>query len=313
MDRISICVCTYNRPLGLRALLESMDRQRFLRLIDEQIHVIVIDNSPNGSVAASRDFSALRGRFSVSVVHEPSRGLSVARNRALAASRQAGASHVAFIDDDELPHPAWLEALHAALADKRAAAAIGPVVPIFESQPQSWLPLVAYADARGPRQGFVDDGYTCNMICALSAIDANGLRFDERFNLTGGEDTFFFKQLRERGLRVAWAEQAIVYSVIPRHRMSAGWLWRRWYRTGDIEAHLGNHLPSTPAGRLINLTRGMARILVGSVRIVGAAVFKAWHRPDAVVASFYTACRGLGLVANVLGHRYKEYGRRSYR
>ena len=78
----------------------------------------------------------------------------MARNRALAASRQAGASHVAFIDDDELPHPAWLEALYAAVTGKRAAAAIGPVAPIFESQPQGWLPLLAYADRPAPEPGF---------------------------------------------------------------------------------------------------------------------------------------------------------------
>jgi hypothetical protein len=188
-----------------------------------------------------------------------------------------------------------------------AAAAIGPVVPIFERPPQGWLPLLAYSDRRRPSQGFVDDGYTCNTICASAAIEANGLRFDDRFNATGGEDTFFFKELREKGMNIAWAEQAIVYAVIPEHRMSARWLWRRWYRTGDIEAHLGRRRPSTLAGRLRNLAGGMARILVGSARIVGTVIFRAWRRPDAVVASFYTACRGAGLIASVLGHRYKEY------
>jgi succinoglycan biosynthesis protein ExoM len=313
MHRIAVCICTYNRPLGLRALLASIDKQRLARLVEDQVDVIVIDNSPAGAVAGSGEFSAWRGRFPVRVVHEPRRGLSAARNRALAAARDAGASHLAFIDDDELPHPAWLEALYAAIAGKGAAAAVGPVVPIFETQPQGWLPLSAYADRRRPSQGLVDDGYTCNTICALSAIEASGLRFDDRFNATGGEDTFFFKQLRENGLTIAWAEEAIVYSVIPRHRMTALWLWQRWYRTGDIEAHLGRHLPSTLTGRLVNLTRGMARILFGSARIVGTAVFKTWRRPDAVVASFYTACRGAGLVASVLGRRYREYGRTSYR
>ena len=275
------------------------------------MHVIVIDNSREGIVARSTDISCLR--FALSIVHEPRTGLSAARNKAFAASRQAGVSHVAFIDDDELAHPAWLESLYAVLIGKGAAAAIGPVIPVFERQPQGWLPLHAYIEERRPNRGFVDDGYTGNMICALSTIDANGLRFDDRFNVTGGEDTFFFKELREKGLSIAWAEQAIIFTVVPKHRMTAPWLWRRWYRTGDIEAHLGKHLPSTPAGMLNNLMRGMGRILVGSARIVGAAVFKAWRRPDAVVASFYTACRGAGLVANVLGHRYKEYGRRSYR
>ena len=313
MDRIAICVCTYNRPLGLRALLESISRQRFVELADDRIHIIVIDNSPDGATANGGKLVAGRGRFPVGVVHEPSKGLSVARNRALDEARRTGASHIAFIDDDELPHPGWLEALYAAMSAKGTAAAIGPVVPIFERPPHGRLPPPAYADRRRPTQGLVDDGYTCNTICALSTIEANGLRFDNRFNATGGEDTYFFKQLREKGLSIAWAEEAIVFSVIPTHRMTAMWLWRRWYRTGDIEAYLGRHLPSTLTGRLVNLTRGMGRIVVGGVRIVGTVVLKSWRRPDAVVASFYTACRGAGLVASVLGHRYKEYGRTRYR
>jgi succinoglycan biosynthesis protein ExoM len=313
MDRIAICVCTYNRPLALRALLESIARQRFVHLADDQVRIIVIDNSSDGAIANSGELAAERGRFAVGIVHEPAKGLSVARNRALDEALRAGASHLAFIDDDELPHPAWLEALYTALSHKGAAAAIGPVVPIFERPPQGSLPLPAYADRRRQNQGLVDDGYTCNMICALSAIGAHGLRFDSRFNATGGEDTYFFKQLREKGLSIAWAENAIVFSVIPRHRMTAMWLWRRWYRTGDIEAHLGRYRPSTLIGRLFNLTRGVARILVGGVHIVVAAAIKSWRRPDAVVASFYTACRGAGLVASVLGHRYKEYGHTGYR
>jgi glycosyltransferase involved in cell wall biosynthesis len=313
MHKIAVCVCTYNRPAGLQALLEAIDKQRLVRLADAQVHVIVVDNSLEGSIARSSDLSGSRRRFSLGLVHEPRKGLSVARNKALAAAHQAGASHVAFIDDDELPHPAWLESLYAALESSGAAAAIGPVFPVFARQPQRWLPLPAYADLRRPSQGFVDDGYTCNMICALPAIEAAGLSFDDRFNATGGEDTFFFKQLRAKGLKIAWAEQAMVFSVIPEHRMTARWLWQRWYRTGDIEAHLGKHRPSTAAGRLRNLTRGMARIAVGSLRIVGTAIFKSWRQPDAFVASFYTACRGAGLIANVLGHRFKEYGRTGYR
>jgi len=312
MDRIAVCVCTYNRPLGLRALLQSIAGQRFVHLADDQVQIVVIDNSPDGAIAASGDLPA--GRFAVSAVHEPSKGLSVARNRAIDEARRVGASHVAFIDDDELPHPGWLEALYATVGAMGAAAAIGPVVPIFERPPQRSLPLPAYADRRRPRiGGLVDDGYTCNTICALSAIEAHSLRFDNRFNATGGEDTYFFKQLRDKGLSIAWAEDAVVFSVIPRHRMTAQWLWRRWYRTGDIEAHLGRYSPSTAAGRLANFTRGMARIVAGGARIAGTVLLKSWRRPDAVVASFYTACRGAGLVASVFGHRYNEYGRRSYR
>jgi succinoglycan biosynthesis protein ExoM len=313
MLKIAVCICTYNRPLGLMALLECLDRQRLGHVREQDVHVIVVDNSEAGTVATGGDLAVSRRRFAFSIVHEPRKGLSVARNKALAAAQEAGASHVAFIDDDELPHPTWLGALHATLSATGTAAAIGPVVPIFEVQPQASLPPPAYADLRHAHQGFVDDGYTCNMICTLAAIEGSGLRFDERFNATGGEDTYFFKQLREKGMKIAWAEQALVYAVIPKHRMTARWLWQRWYRTGDIEAHLGRHLPWTPMGRLVNLIGGMARIVVGCVRIAVTALLKARRRPDEVVASFYTACRGAGLIANVLGHRYKEYGRPTYR
>jgi len=313
MHKIAICVCTFNRPTSLRALLESMAGQRFVRLRDEQVHVIVIDNSQEGSAASNCGDLLVRERFAINFVHEPQQGLCSARNRALTAAHAACASHIAFIDDDELPHPAWLESLFVALTDTDAAAAIGPVIPLFEGQPPIWLPPQAYQDRRPPREGYVDDGYTCNTILTLSVIESNSLRFDERFNATGGEDTYFFKQLLEAGANIVWAEQAIVYSLVPRHRMTARWLWRRWYRTGDIEAHLGKFLPSTAKGRFFNLARGTARILVGGVRIVGTALFKTWRKPDAVVASFYTACRGAGLIASALGYRYREYEQTTYR
>jgi succinoglycan biosynthesis protein ExoM len=147
----------------------------------------------------------------------------------------------------------------------------------------------------------------------MSVIDDKCLRFDHRFNATGGEDTFFFKELLQAGASVVWVEQAIVYSVIPRHRMTARWLWLRWYRTGDVEAHLGKFLPSSLKGRLFNLAQGIARVVVGSGRIVSTALFKAWRQPDAMVASFYTACRGAGLIASALGYRYREYRQPTYR
>ncbi len=69
----------------------------------------------------------------------------------------------------------------------------------------------------------------------------------------------FFKRLQEGGGRIAWAEGAVVFAPIPKHRMRPQWLWRRWYRTGDIEASLGRYDPASTMGRLHNLMRGLAR------------------------------------------------------
>jgi glycosyltransferase involved in cell wall biosynthesis len=314
MRQIALCVCTYNRPEGLRALLAAIDNQQFRRISDEEIHLVLVDNSQAGTASAVCASYAQQGRFKATTVREPSKGLAIARNAALSAARSLQASHVAFVDDDELPDPSWLDALVGALEATDAAAAIGPVAPIFETQPSAMLPLSAFADRRVPKGSFVDDGYTCNAIIAVAAIDAAGkLQFDARFNQTGGEDTYFFKQLLDQGMKIAWAKEALVYAVIPRHRMSTAWILRRWYRTGMIEAHLGQHDPKSLRGRLLNFAKGTARIGGGSLRVAAAAFPNPWRERGAFVASFFTICRGAGLIANALGRDYEEYASSRYR
>jgi glycosyltransferase involved in cell wall biosynthesis len=310
---IALCVCTYNRPLSLEALLSAIGRQRFRRLADADVHLVVIDNS---AAASARDVVGgyvHQGRLAATYMHEPRKGLAVARNAALAAARGLGASYAAFIDDDEVPDPEWLEALLAALESHGAAAAIGPVTPLLETQPGSWLPLCAYVDRRAPRDGLVDDGYTCNAILSMDAITRANLHFDARFNETGGEDTYFFKELRDEGLTIAWSESARVHALIPRHRMSTSWILRRWYRTGIIEAHLGRYDPATLKGKAVNFAKGAVRVVAGSARVLGALILSPWRRPDSLIASFYTVCRGAGLIANVFERNYEEYAPTRYR
>ena len=310
---IAVCVCTYNRPDGLKALLAGLDRQRLGTLLDEQVEIVVIDNSMTGDAATLWAAAGRKPRFAVTFKHEPRKGLAFARNAALAAALQPAVTHIAFIDDDELPSPDWLVSLLATVETKKTAAAIGPVLPVFATPPPFWLPVLAYGDLREPRDGLVSDGYTCNAIISRSAIDALSLSFDARFNDTGGEDTMFFKRLTDGGGKIAWAESAVVYAPIPEHRMRARWLWRRWYRTGDIEASLGRYNAASLTGKLYNLVRGLARLGAGGLRVAKAALCDSWRKPGAFVASFYTLCRGAGLIASVGGVRYKEYVAPDYR
>lgn len=311
--RIAVCVCTYHRPAGLAALLAALDRQRLGRLPDDGVEIIVIDNSVAGDASTTWQGVGRTLRFPVTFKHEPRKGLAFARNAALGAALKPGITHIAFIDDDELPSPDWLASLVETLDRRGTDAAIGPVLPVFETPPPSWLPVMAFGDLRSHDQGLVDDGYTCNAIVSRSAIDAMSLSFDARFNDTGGEDTMFFKRLQEGGGRIAWAEAAVVFAPIPKHRMRPQWLWRRWYRTGDIEANLGRYDPASAMGRAHNLMRGLARVGAGTLRIAKAALWDSWRKPGAFVASFYTLCRGAGLIASVGGARYKEYAAPGYR
>jgi glycosyltransferase involved in cell wall biosynthesis len=312
--KTAICVCTYDRPFGLSLLLKALDALRLPQhYADEHIILVVVDNSEHGTARKTVNSFLETGRFGVTYVQEKKKGLSFARNAALDAARQADASLLAFIDDDEVPHPDWLRHLLTALEVSGAAAAIGPVCPIFTAMPFGRVPVGAYATRRSQTGGMVEDGYTCNVVMRLSAIDDNAIRFDEAFNETGGEDTLFFQKWRQRGLKIAWAENAVVYEFVPAARITSRWLLRRWYRTGNTESHLGAYPPDGAKGMLHNLARGSARVAAGGGRVAWAALRHAGRRPENVVASCYTLCRGAGLIAAVFGRRYDEYSRTRYR
>ena len=82
MRKIAVCICSYNRPEGLRALLSSLDRQRLERILQDEISVLVIDNSQDRhGKRRLRDLRQARA-LCVKCVHEPRKGFSVARNAA---------------------------------------------------------------------------------------------------------------------------------------------------------------------------------------------------------------------------------------
>ncbi len=88
--------------------------------------VIVVDNRPNGAPTV-RDAIAAISDERVTVIDEPARGASNARNAGLAASH---GSIVAFADDDVRCDRNWLAAIVAVFAAEPAVACVtGPILP----------------------------------------------------------------------------------------------------------------------------------------------------------------------------------------
>ena len=90
---LSICICTFNRAQSLALTLESLASARAWFKEDDE--VIVVNN--NSSDHTNEVVGSFRDRLPVRVVHEPTQGLSMARNRALA---EAGGDSLIFFDDD---------------------------------------------------------------------------------------------------------------------------------------------------------------------------------------------------------------------
>jgi glycosyltransferase involved in cell wall biosynthesis len=97
--RTSIIVCTRNRSASVKETLDSL-----FQLDACDYEVLVVDNSTGTERELTEKYSSAAG---VRYLHEPRRGLNVARNTGIA---HAGGDILAFTDDDCLPEKNWLQA-----------------------------------------------------------------------------------------------------------------------------------------------------------------------------------------------------------
>ena len=126
-------ICTRERPLGLKACLDSLMQQHY-----PDYSVLVVDNAP-ATDASSRVVSEMQDHpVSVKYVVEPRRGLAWARNCAL---EMVPSGITAWIDDDEVADRYWLAELARGFAEHPDAAAVsGIMLPAeLETQAQVWF------------------------------------------------------------------------------------------------------------------------------------------------------------------------------
>lgn len=309
MPRVLIGICTMNRPAGLQSALDGLAGQRLKILADGDVAVAIIDNSADGN--AEECIASLQPsfRFALNYRHVPERGLAMARNAAIAAALERGATHLGFIDDDECPAPDWLENIMQVVTTTGAGAAVGPVLPLFAAPPPLWLPVDAFATRAICDGDHVRSGYTGNCVIACAPMGESRLRFDPRLNSSGGEDTAFFRALQAAGHHIAWAERAEVWETVPADRMQARWLLWRWYRTGLVEARLADFAAPSARTAVRNLGKGVLRLAGGAASIAAAALLPRRPRSEAMLGSCFTFCRGAGYVAGALGLTRNEYAR----
>lgn len=125
---VVVCAFTMERLEVLAEAIESVEAQT---LPAAEI-VLVIDHAPELEAEARRRWPAL----SV-VANRERRGLSGARNTGVA---EAGGDVVAFLDDDAIARPDWLERLAAAYADPDVLGAGGSVRPRWLEGRPGWFP-----------------------------------------------------------------------------------------------------------------------------------------------------------------------------
>jgi GT2 family glycosyltransferase len=129
LPTICVAICTRNRPEQLRRALHSL-----LEQTQPPAEILVVDNAPSDEKTKTiviNEFSEVR------YVEEPVQGLNFARNRALVETSK---EIVAFVDDDAVAEPSWVENIQKVfLQYPRAGVCTGKISPYALETPAQIL------------------------------------------------------------------------------------------------------------------------------------------------------------------------------
>ena len=234
---ISVVVCTFRRPHSVARALASLVQQTFPKALYE---VILVDNGCDGDVESMANQYAKEA--TVLYVAEPKLGISTARNTGV---RLARGEYVAFIDDDGVASPTWLEGIAHTFAegDDRLGSVGGPIEPVWEAPRPEWLvdgllPALSCLD-RGAGERDLTDGewlFGCNMAFRASALnEVGGFSTDlgrVGKNLLSNEEILLQQSLSTRGYRRRYAPAALVMHYVPADRLTPEWFLGRYFWQG---------------------------------------------------------------------------------
>ena len=298
--KVAVCAVTYSRPVGLARLLAGLNQLSFAGGAAPNIVIIVVDNDALGSGASVCTEWGPRLRWPLRYEHEPRRGIAQARNRAVSAA--ISAEFIAFIDDDEVPSPGWLQELLTVQEQFGADVVCGPVLPEFCAPVPPWL-RPFFQRRRHLTGDTLPWASTNNALVRRAAADQLGVWFDEQLGLTGGEDTHFFFRLARLQSRMVWADKAVVSEFIPDSRITVAWVLRRAYRAGQTLGFCDRTIGATLGQRATRLAKGCFRLLEGLLTLPIGVV----RGREATIRSLRRVCWGAGSITGLVGGRYEEY------
>ena len=239
---VTIAICTRNRAASLRRTLNSLAQMEIPGGLDWE--TVVVDNGSNDDTPnVIRSFV---GSFPIRHDHEPTPGVSYARNRAAALAR---GTYIVWTDDDVIVDRHWLSAYVAAFARWPDHVVFGgKILPVFEAPLPVWLerslPLVEGAFALrdfGDRELELDCAelpYGANY--AVRAFENKAVPY--RLDLGPGtdlygEETDAMQSILAGNKTWRWIPDAKVHHCIGAQRMTLAYLDDYFFRYGKSLAH----------------------------------------------------------------------------
>ena len=222
-QHISVCICTYKRPVLLQRLLDELRQQDTGGLFTYSIVVADNDQLESGREVVSEFVatSPIPIRYCV----QPQQNIALTRNKAV---ENASGDYIAFIDDDEFPAKNWLWNLFKTCNEHHVAGVLGPVKRHFDEEPPKWIVKGNFYERPTHPTGYVmswQGARTGNLLFKRQLVEGGEPPFRPQFRAS--EDKDFFRRMTEKGHVFVWCDEAVVFEVVPPARWKRSYMLRK--------------------------------------------------------------------------------------
>jgi len=244
--RVTVIICTFNRCDNVKKTLESVTAS--VLAAPYECEVLVVDNNSTDRTREVVEEYCRQHAPVFRYMFESRQGKSFALNAGIRASR---GDVLAFLDDDVVVEPAWIEKLTAPLSGSEWAGTGGRTLLANPYTPPSWLAIDGPEGMGGILAAVFDLGdnpreldrapYGANMAYRKQMFEKYGLfRTDlgpsaSRKTPRPNEDTEFGRRLIGSGERLRYEPSAVAYHPLHEDRVRKRYLLSWWFDFGRAQ------------------------------------------------------------------------------
>ena len=246
---LTICICTYNRNLGLIECLKSINNLFVLPNI--KIKIIIVDNSINYNSFTLINKFKKSFKYKIIQLHEKRRGVVYARNKCLNKAKKINPKFICFFDDDCIVDRFWLKSVFKTIKNTEAKIVTGPQIPLNK---KNFINYSQFFEKNYKKDiNRVNWAASNNVFLKYDIIKKHKITFDKNLNKFGiGEDQLFFLKLNNYGYKIYWSKTIKVFEDIHEHRSNLKWLIKRSFRLGVLGHYIDKNIHGKLMGFIIN-------------------------------------------------------------
>lgn len=306
---VSVIITSYSmdRLSDLTALLDSLEKQTYPR-----VEVIVVLEKSQELLSSITEYVNQKRYPNVRLLFNSGvSGASAARNLGV---RGAHGAVLAFIDDDGMATPGWLQEVVSAFEKRQDIVGVtGPVFPIWENEKLKWLPeefywIVSCMPVKSAQPFEVRNAWGNNMAFRREAFEKGGLFLTElgakgggssgKHELVGEDTEFSLRARHASGKGIICAPQAMVYHRAYEYRFSNSFIASRAYWEGYtkvlLKKALGKQHTDTLAVEHKLLGKILTKLLPSTLGGLVTRPAESWRRLKLITVALSGIAVGYG-------------------